>query len=550
MDEPITRYEKQKLIPARMLNEFVYCPRLCYMEWVQGEFEHSADTLEGKFVHRNVDQEKTKDLQNEEEKIHSTSVMLSGYQTGVITRIDLLEESNRKAIPVEYKRGYVPDIPEKVREPERIQLCAQGLVLKENGFDCKEGVIYFVHSKKRIKVDFDEELIQKTKETILKLLETIGKKEIPSPLENSPKCPRCSLSGICLPDETNVLKGSTSQVRSLNVTKDNKKPVYVTGWGISVHKKGDRLVIKKNDEELQSVPLRQVSQLSIYGDAHVSSSILKNLIGMDVPVCYFSFGGWFYGLSHGVMSKNVDLRIHQYQTAFDPEKSLAISRNMIAGKIKNCRTLLRRNDAEVPEKILSQLNSLEKKASNAKEIGQLLGIEGTAAQIYFSRFGNMLKPNLECKFENRNKRPPTDPVNAVLSYLYGVLTKEVFVTLFSVGFDPYMGFYHQPKYGKPALALDLMEEFRPLIADSVALTLFNNKTLTLEDFEITKFGVSLKDNTKKKIISGYERRINTEITHPIFGYKASYRRILEIQVRLLGRTVTKEIESYTPFCTR
>lgn len=162
----------------------------------------------------------------------------------------------------------------------------------------------------------------------------------------------------------------------------------------------------------------------------------------------------------------------------------------------------------------------------------------------------MLKPNLECKFENRNKRPPTDPVNAVLSYLYGVLTKEVFVTLFSVGFDPYMGFYHQPKYGKPALALDLMEEFRPLIADSVALTLFNNKTLTLEDFEITKFGVSLKDNTKKKIISGYERRINTEITHPIFGYKASYRRILEIQVRLLGRTVTKEIESYTPFCTR
>ncbi|AKB50871.1 CRISPR-associated RecB family exonuclease Cas4b [Methanosarcina barkeri str. Wiesmoor] len=550
MDEPVARYEEPKLIPARMLNEFVYCPRLCYMEWVQGEFEHSEDTLEGKFVHRNVDQEKTKDLQGEEKKIHSTSVMLSGYETGVITRIDLLEESNGKAVPVEYKKGYVPDIPEKVYEPERIQLCAQGLVLKEKGFDCTEGVIYFVNSKKRVAVDFDEELIQKTKETILRFLETIGKKEIPAPLENSPKCSRCSLSGICLPDETNILKGSASQVRSLNVSKDDKKPVYVTGWGTSVHKKGDRLVIKKNDEELQSVPLRQISQLSIYGDAHISLPVLRSLIEMNVPVCYFSFGGWFYGLSHGVMSKNVDLRIHQYQTAFDSERSLAISRKMIAGKIKNCRTLLRRNDTEVSEKILSQLNSLEKKASNAKEIGQLLGIEGTAAQIYFSRFGNMLKQDLDCKFENRNKRPPTDPVNAVLSYLYGILTKEVFVTLFSVGFDPYMGFYHQPKYGKPALALDLMEEFRPLIADSVALTLFNNKTVTLEDFEITNFGVSLKDNTKKKIISGYERRINTEITHPIFGYKASYRRILEIQVRLLGRTVTKEIESYTPFCTR
>lgn len=550
MDESVIRYEEQKLIPARMLNEFAYCPRLCYMEWVQGEFEHNADTLEGKFVHRNVDKEETKSLQNEEEKIHSTSVMLSGYEIGVTTRIDLLEESNGKAIPIEYKRGYIPNIPEKVHEPERIQLCAQGLVLKENGFDCKEGIIYFVHSKKRVKVDFDKELLQKTKDTILQLLETIEKKEIPAPLENSPKCPRCSLSGICLPDETNILKGSASEVRPLNVAKGDKKPIYITGWGISVHKKENRLVIKKNDEEIQSVPLRQVSQLSIYGDAYISSSILKTLIEMEAPVCYFSFGGWFYGLSHGVISKNVDLRIHQYQTAFDTEKSLEISRNMVAGKIKNCRTLLRRNDTEIPEKILSQLSSLEKKASNAKEVGQLLGIEGTAAHIYFSRFGNMLKPDLECKFENRNKRPPTDPVNAVLSYLYGILTKEVFVTLFSVGFDPYMGFYHQPKYGKPALALDLMEEFRPLIADSVALTLFNNNTVKLEDFEITKFGVSLKENTKKKIISGYERRINTEITHPIFGYKASYRRILEIQARLLGRTLTREVEVYTPFCTR
>jgi len=550
VDESMNGYEEKKLIPARMLNEFAYCPRLCYMEWVQGEFEHSADTLEGKFVHRNVDKEKTKISQNEEEKIHRTSVMLSGYEIGVITKIDFLEESKGKVIPVEYKRGYVPEIPEKVREPERIQLCAQGLVLKENGFDCDEGIVYFVHSKKRVEVNFDEELIQKTKETILQLLETIEKQEIPAPLENSPKCPRCSLSGICLPDETNALRGVASEVRRLNVAKDNKKPVYVTGWGISVHKKGDRLVIKKSDEELQSVPLRQVSQLSIYGDAYISSSVLKNLIETGAPVCYFSFGGWFYGISHGVISKNVDLRIHQYQAAFDSEKSLAISRNMIAGKIKNCRTLLRRNDTEVPDKILTQLSSLEKKASNAKEIGQLLGIEGNAAQIYFSRFGDMLKPDLECKFENRNKRPPTDPVNAVLSYLYGMLTKDVFVTLFFVGFDPYMGIYHQPKYGKPALALDLMEEFRPLMVDSVVLTLFNNKSLTLEDFEITKFGVSLKDNAKKKTITAYERRLNTEIAHPIFGYKASYRRILEIQARLLGRTLTREIESYTPFCTR
>ncbi|MCP1392634.1 MAG: CRISPR-associated endonuclease Cas1, partial [Methanothrix harundinacea] len=153
-------------------------------------------------------------------------------------------------------------------------------------------------------------------------------------------------------------------------------------------------------------------------------------------------------------------------------------------------------------------------------------------------------------FENRNKRPPKDPANAVLSYLYGILVKDVFVTLLAVGFDPYLGFYHRPKYGKPALALDLMEEFRPLVADSTAITLFNNGELSEKDFVRRGLGVSMTPKGKKTVVSGYERRMSSEITHPIFGYKVSYRRVLEVQARLLARVVSGEIEGYPPFCTR
>jgi len=152
--------------------------------------------------------------------------------------------------------------------------------------------------------------------------------------------------------------------------------------------------------------------------------------------------------------------------------------------------------------------------------------------------------------QNRNKRPPKDPVNATLSYLYGILVKELFSTALAVGFDPYLGFYHQPRYGRPALALDLMEEFRPLIADATAFSLLNNEELTVRDFIRTGIGISLAPKGKKKVIAGYERRIQTEIVHPVFGYKVSYRRAMEVQARLLARVLSGELKEYQAFMSR
>lgn len=547
------------LIPARMLNEFTYCPRLCYIEWIQGEFVDSADTVDGRFQHRRVDLESGVLSADDKacEPFHARSVYLSGSEIGITCRIDLIEGEGKKVTPVDYKRGSVPDVPGGAYEPERIQLCAQGLVLRENGFDCSEGMIYFVKSKQKVSVPFDDLLVRKVRDLIDALRQVAREGKIPPPLEESAKCVRCSLAGICLPDEVNFLKGiemeegEVKTARKLVPSRDDQIPVYVVGHGQIVKKRDERLEFWLKEDKVGEVKLRDVAQLSLYGGVGITTPALADLLQRGVPVCHFSHGGWFYGISQGNTSKNVELRIRQFGWAGDSTKSLKIARSFVSGKIRNSRTLIRRNDPGSPKSVLTSLNRLAGEAEMAESAESLLGIEGAAAQIYFSRFNNLLKSGEVCfSFENRSKRPPKDPVNAVLSYLYGVMAKELFVTLQAVGFDPYLGFYHRPRYGRPALALDFMEEFRPLIADSVTITLFNNGELTENDFIYRGLGVSLNQKGKKTVIAGYERRMSSEVTHPIFSYRVSYRRILEVQARLLARVIQGEIQEYPPFCTR
>jgi CRISPR-associated protein Cas1 len=542
--------EVPQLVPARMLNEFTYCPRLCYIEWVQGEFEDSADTVEGRYHHRRVESRKGSMSEDAFERFHTSSVFLSGEETGAVAKIDLLEGEEGRVVPVDYKRGRVPRVPENAYEPERVQLCVQGLLLREKGYRCEEGVLYFAESRRRVTVPFDEELVARTRQLLVELREMVERGEIPPPLVDSPKCPICSLVGVCLPDEVNLLKGASGEVRRLYPGRDDTFPVYVVGHDLSVRSKGERVEISRDGEIVQSIPFREVSQLSVYGNAYISLPTVKKMMGIGIPICYFSYGGWFEGITTGNTSKNVELRLRQFNVAVDPFLSLKLARRFVSGKIRNCRTLVRRNDKEVNRKSLGQLSRLVKQAEEADRVDTLLGIEGVAAQVYFSRFAGMLREGVDFSFEGRNKRPPEDPVNAVLSYLYGVLVKELFVTLLAVGFDPYLGFFHRPRYGRPALALDLMEEFRPLIADSVMLRLFNSGQLKKEDFVYTGLGVSIKPKARKKVLNVFERRMSVEVRHPMFGYSVSYRRVLEIQARLLSRVLSGELDDYPAFWTR
>lgn len=298
------------LLPARMVNEYSYCPRLAYLEWVQGEWGESADTVDGRFKHRRVDKPGG-DLPApealEEEKIHARSITLSSNRLGLIAKMDLVEAEHGQVVPVDYKRGRRPHVAQGAYEPERVQLCVQGL-------------------------------------------------------------------------------------------------------------------------------------------------------------------------------------------------------------------------------------------------------EGAAAAAYFGAFGGMIKRddsiNFAFDFTTRNRRPPTDPVNAMLSFAYSMLARAWSVTLSAVGFDPYRGYYHQPRYGRPALALDMMEPFRPLIADSTVLMAINNGEVRPSDFISTAGSVNLNSDGRKRFIATFERRLSQEVTHPLFGYRISYRRLLELQARLLARSLLGDIPEYPNFMTR
>jgi CRISP-associated protein Cas1 len=193
-------------------------------------------------------------------------------------------------------------------------------------------------------------------------------------------------------------------------------------------------------------------------------------------------------------------------------------------------------------------------AARAGGIDVLLGVEGNAARRYFQYFEQMLVPDGAgvngFQFDNRNRRPPKDPVNALLSFAYAMLTREWTIALSAVGLDPYRGFYHQMRFGRPALALDMMEPFRPLLADSVVITAINNREVTGADFIRSAVGCNLTAGGRKRFIGTFERRMAQEVTHPIFKYRISYRRLLEVQSRLLCRFLSGEIPRYPNFITR
>ena len=548
-----------ELVPARMLNEFAYCPRLSYLEWVQGEFEHSEDTVDGRFQHRRVDRP-SGDLpdadSSEPTTFHARSVLLSDETLGAIARIDLVEADGDRATPVDYKRGTVPNVPEGAYEPERVQLCLQGLLLRAHGFQCDEGVIYFVKSKRRVRIPFDDGLVNRTLELLEGVRSMAGGGEIPPPLDDSPKCPRCSLVGICLPDEVTFLNGSNyvvkpDDVRRMVPARDDALPMYVLTQGGIVGKSGDNLTVRVKGEKVASARLLDVSNLSIFGNAQVTAQATREMLDRNIPICHFTYGGWLKGITLGMAHKNVQLRMRQFAVAGDRITSLSIARDLVIAKLRNSRVMLRRNHPDAPPAALKEIARLSRSARTADSLQTLLGIEGAAASVYFANFGAMIQSEeSEFDFRVRSRRPPKDPVNAVLSFLYSMLIKQALVSAFAVGFDPYMGFYHQPKYGKPALALDLAEEFRPIVADSTALTLFNNSELKSADFIRRSGAVSLTQQGRKAVIRAFERRLDGLITHPLFGYSISYRRIMEVQARLLGRHVLGELKRYPAFTTR
>jgi CRISPR-associated protein Cas1 len=321
----------------------------------------------------------------------------------------------------------------------------------------------------------------------------------------------------------------------------------------------------------ERVPLIKIDEVVVLGEVTLTASALHALLERDIEITFLGHYGQFKGRLSPPFSKNAILRMAQYRAHTDMAKRCELARRFVIGKLSNQRTMLQRynrrqTDPEMRQAIEQVATLLHQVATLPLEQGRvayklaggdnriagtpletILGLEGAGSAAYFRCFGKLLINREQWPFAGRVKRPPTDPVNALLSFGYSLLTSKVASAVQLVGFDHFVGYLHSSFYGRPSLALDIMEEFRPVIVDSVVLTLLNNRMLTPNDFVIELGAYRLKDEQRKVFFTKFEERLNEEINHPVFGYKVTYRRCVELQVRLLAKFVTGEIEEYAPF---
>ncbi|MBI5385156.1 MAG: CRISPR-associated endonuclease Cas1 [Verrucomicrobia bacterium] len=588
--------EAQPKMGVRNLHNFIYCPRLFYFQWVENIFQENADTVAGSFAHRNVDApsrlEDPKEL-GLPEGAKIRSLRLESEALGLIGVVDIVEGGPEGAEIIDYKKGSARRNSEgerEAKEPDAIQVAAHALLLREQGVNAVRGAVYYAADKRRVPVELSEELFAKVRRTIEEARGVAASGRCPPPLKNDARCLYCSAYPICLPNETlwwakatkSVAKDSQldfgfaapaeDQLRERILealdfaAESGKKPptlepprpdrddgevLVVQTPGAQIGQRGEQLTVSVKGEELRKLPGQQVRAIYCYGAVQITAQAVETCLELGIDVAYFSPAGRFIGLLRGLPVSGVDARRGQYRLFELPGVRLQLAREVLRAKIHNQRVMLMRN-GDVPDRVLSLLAGFRDATERASDMTELLGIEGTAAALYFEQFESMLKQREDWKFDwrGRNRRPPRDPVNALLSLGYSMLAKELTGVCHAVGLDAFLGFMHQPRYGRPALALDLMEEFRPLIADSVAISLINRGELGPEDFIRSASGTFLNDRGRKAFWEAWFRRCDTEVSHPEFEYKMAYRRMLEVQARQLWRFVRGEAAAYHGFTTR
>lgn len=330
--------------------------------------------------------------------------------------------------------------------------------------------------------------------------------------------------------------------------------LYVIEQGAVLRHEARRLIVQKDDQELNSLPIEQVDEVVLVANTDITTPTVKLLLYEGIDTVYLTAGGEYCGRLVGRLTRHGELRRTQYQRSADPAFSLAAARACVTGKLKNMRALLMRyaRNLERPdlsaaaERLAAQISSAE----SAANPGTLMGIEGAGSAAYFGVFGSMLKH--DWGFTRRLRRPPPDPVNVLLSFGYTLVAKLMEAAVAAAGLDPYIGFLHTIEYGRPSLALDLMEEFRPIVADSVALRCLNADLVKPEHFapgDEDGRPIVLSPDGSKRFIAEFESRLADEFIHPVTNERATYRRCFELQARAMARAI-RDGGEYRPFVVR
>ena len=341
-----------------------------------------------------------------------------------------------------------------------------------------------------------------------------------------------------------------SAPRRLVARDDPRRPLYVVSPAAIVRKRAGRLILEVAGEQEASMRMLDVAHLAVFGNATVTAAAMRACLEADIPILWFSSGGWFagYSIAHG--GSWVARRIAQVEQARG-DNSIGFARAFVAGKVRNQRTLLRRLGGDGSAVAVGQLAGLIARTESTSTLGELLGVEGTAARVYFGALPALLKTaGDELTFEGRNRRPATDPVNAMLSFAYALLVRDTTVADWPQDWTPRSAVMHQPRFGRPSLALDLAEELRPLVADSTVIMAINNGEIRERRPRPSRWGRRADGHGTQKAVRAYERRVSVKLKHPLFGYEVTYRRAMELQARQLAAVIEGQLDVYRPLTTR
>jgi CRISP-associated protein Cas1 len=469
------------LIPVRALNQITYCPRLYYLQYVDCVMPTNEHVEGGLFDHRRVDEPDLANRTRKEGDVkRSRGVHLSSEKLGISGILDVVEEKDGASYPVETKHGSAPrdaDGQPTTWDNDAVQLCGQALLMEEAfGARVERGFQFYAGTRERVEVRFTDELREKTLAAIdrCRRLSAVDAPPDPLPAELRHRCFGCSLAPVCLPEETLYQIGLPPSAEETaaampGLTRvipqtDDGAVLYVQDAGSHVGKRSEHLVVRKDGQEITRVPMHAVRQVVVCSNVQVSTQALETLAANDIPVAYVTGHGRFIGTFAPAEKKNVGLREAQFRRFADAGECLLLSKAVVRGKLTNQRALLMRSlrgdgDRGSDEPAARGMADLFRPLDSASSVETVLGLEGQGAALYFGEFGRFLRvqpPGRGFEFTSRNRRPPRDPVNALLSFAYAMLVKDCFAAVCTVGFDPYHGFFHRDRHGKPSLALDLL----------------------------------------------------------------------------------------------
>jgi len=428
--------------------------------------------------------------------------------------------------------------------------------LESSGYKVREAVIYYASEKLRLKVIVNEQIKQEALSTLDEAREC-ARGPRPLPLINDSRCPRCSMQPICLPDEVRSQRLEKTDgewtPRKIWPPRDDGIHLVAQTDGTKIGVRGQSMkVTDRNGNTIKEIPLVNLESLSILGSVQITTQALHVMAERNVPVAYLSAAGRLIAIVDPLDSVSANVRRMQIRRFDDTSACLELSKALVAAKIANQRTLLMRNHPELPKCILDDLLQEAANAAECKSLDVLRGHEGQAAAIYFDHFAAIFKGPEGKEFDQngRMRRPPPAPINACLSFGYSMLPHECVAALRTASLEPSIGAFHVSRPGRPALALDLMEPFRPLIADSVAITAFNRGELTTGHFLRTAEGCIMTDHGRRAFFNAYGRRMDVEVTHPVFEYKLSYRRMIVLHARMIAAWLLEEAPTLAFLTTR